>query len=134
MLILLSNIDLCCFVARQFLSQIYALLSVKFSDLKMCECKKNDKYEVCTPGVNVCKKKTQLIRLWWLSEICVHTPTVCWLKCKLFRQKQCMVNDWDEELNGQTNMMRQIWMWCFWKRNLTDLSHSHRQQNKFQAT
>ena len=44
MWILLSNIDLRCFVARQFLSQIYALLSVKFSDLKMCECKKNDKY------------------------------------------------------------------------------------------
>ena len=28
------------FVPRQFLSQIYALLSVKFSGLKMCECKK----------------------------------------------------------------------------------------------
>ena len=28
------------------MSQIYALLSVKFSGLKMCECKKNDKYEV----------------------------------------------------------------------------------------
>ena len=49
MLILLSNIDLRCFVARQFLSQIYALLSVKFSDLKMCKCKKNDKYQVCPP-------------------------------------------------------------------------------------
>ena len=37
------------FVARQFLSQIYALLSVKFSGLKICECKKNDKYQVwCT--------------------------------------------------------------------------------------
>ena len=47
MWILLSNIDLCCFVARQFLSQIYALLSEKFPGLKMCECKKNDKYQVC---------------------------------------------------------------------------------------
>ena len=44
MWILLSNIDLRCFVARQFLSQIYALLCVKFLGLKMCECKKNDKY------------------------------------------------------------------------------------------
>ena len=40
MWILLSNIDLRCFVARQFLSQIYALLSEKFPGLKMCECKK----------------------------------------------------------------------------------------------
>ena len=32
--------NLRCFVARQFLSRIYALLSVKFSGLKMCECKK----------------------------------------------------------------------------------------------
>ena len=46
MSILVSNIDLRCFVARQFLSQIYALLSVKFSGLNMCECKKSDKYEV----------------------------------------------------------------------------------------
>ena len=29
-----QNIDLRCFVARQFLSQIYSLLSVKFSGLK----------------------------------------------------------------------------------------------------
>ena len=29
------------------LSRIYALLSVKFSGLKMCECEKSDKYEVC---------------------------------------------------------------------------------------
>ena len=35
-----------CFVARYFLSYIYALLSVKFSDLKMCRCKKKDQYEV----------------------------------------------------------------------------------------
>ena len=47
MWILLPIIDLRCFVARQFLSQIYVLLSVKFPGLKMCECKKNDKYEVC---------------------------------------------------------------------------------------
>ena len=26
--------------------EIYALLSVKFSGLKMCQCKKKDKYEV----------------------------------------------------------------------------------------
>ena len=32
--------NFCCFVARQFLLQIYALLRVKFSSLKMCECKK----------------------------------------------------------------------------------------------
>ena len=38
--------NLHCFVARQFLSQIYALFSVKFTDLKMCQCKKSDKYEV----------------------------------------------------------------------------------------
>ena len=34
------------FVARQYLKQIYALLSVKFSGLEICECKKNDKYQV----------------------------------------------------------------------------------------
>ena len=33
-----------------FLSQIYAPLSVNFSGLKMCECKKNDKYQVCLPS------------------------------------------------------------------------------------
>ena len=40
-------INLRCFVARPFLSEIYALLSVKFSGLKMCGCKKNDKFQVC---------------------------------------------------------------------------------------
>ena len=37
------------------MSKIYELLSVKFSDLKMCECKTNDKYQVCTrrqPGAS----------------------------------------------------------------------------------
>ena len=34
-------------VDYSILSQIYALLSVKFSGLKICECKKNDKYQVC---------------------------------------------------------------------------------------
>ena len=43
-----QNIDLRCFVARQFLLQIYTLLSVKFSGLKKCKCKKYDKYEVCS--------------------------------------------------------------------------------------
>ena len=37
--VILHN-DLRCFVARQFLSRIYALSSVKISGLKMCECKK----------------------------------------------------------------------------------------------
>ena len=41
-------VGLCYFVARQFLSKIYALLSVTFPGLKICECKKNDKYQVCT--------------------------------------------------------------------------------------
>ena len=36
-----------CFVARQILSRIYALLSVKFPGLKLWLCKKNDKYQVC---------------------------------------------------------------------------------------
>ena len=35
----IKNIDIRCFVARQFLSQIYALLSVKFSGVKKCWCK-----------------------------------------------------------------------------------------------
>ena len=39
--------NLSCFVAKQFLSKIYALLSVKLLGLKMCQCKKKDKYEVC---------------------------------------------------------------------------------------
>ena len=39
--------NLRCFVASKFLSRIHALLSVKFPSLKMCGCKKNDKYEVC---------------------------------------------------------------------------------------
>ena len=43
-----QNIDLRCFFARQFLSQIYAFLSVKCSGLKICYCKKKrDKYQVC---------------------------------------------------------------------------------------
>ena len=33
------------------MSQIYALLSVKFSDLKKCRCKKSDKYQVCPTAV-----------------------------------------------------------------------------------
>ena len=40
--------NLRCFVASKFLSRIYALLRVKFPRLKMCWCKKNDKYEVCS--------------------------------------------------------------------------------------
>ena len=39
--------NLHCFVARRFSLQIYAVLSVKFSDLKKCWCKKSDKYQVC---------------------------------------------------------------------------------------
>ena len=39
-----------CFVARQLLSQIYVLSSVKFPDLKLRLCKENDKYEVCEMG------------------------------------------------------------------------------------
>ena len=37
------------FCREAILSQIYALLSVKFPGLKMCGCKKNDKYEVWAP-------------------------------------------------------------------------------------
>ena len=39
--------SLCCFVARQLLLQIYALLSVKFPHPRLRLCNKNDKYEVC---------------------------------------------------------------------------------------
>ena len=35
-----------CLRVDRFLSQIYALLRVKFSSLKMCQCKKMDQYEV----------------------------------------------------------------------------------------
>ena len=38
------------------MSQIYALLSVKFSGVKMCWCKKGDKYEVCS---NVLKSQSE---------------------------------------------------------------------------
>ena len=43
----LPDVSLRCFVARQLLLQIYALSSVKFSELKLWLCKKCDKYEVC---------------------------------------------------------------------------------------
>ena len=42
----LPDVSLRCFVARQLLLQIYALSSVKFSELKLWLCKKCDKYEV----------------------------------------------------------------------------------------
>ena len=45
----LLGVTLRCFVARQLLSRIYALLSVKFPGLKLRLCKKNDKYQVCLP-------------------------------------------------------------------------------------
>ena len=45
----LLGVTLRCFVARQLLSRIYALLSVKFPGLKLQLCKKNDKYQVCPP-------------------------------------------------------------------------------------
>ena len=35
------------------MSQIYALLSVKFPGLKICECKKNDKYQVCSTHLHL---------------------------------------------------------------------------------
>ena len=43
----LPDVSLRCFVVRQLLSHIYALSSVKFSDLKLWLCKISDKYEVC---------------------------------------------------------------------------------------
>ena len=55
--------NLRCFVANQFLSQNYALLSVKFVSLKMCECKKKDKYEVCTRVLELCKLDPHLLAL-----------------------------------------------------------------------
>ena len=51
MWIWLSNIDLRCFVARQFLLQIYALLHVKFSGLKMRECKKMTNIRYAKPNI-----------------------------------------------------------------------------------
>ena len=42
-----QNIDLRCFDARQFFSQIYALFGVPFTGLKIWWRTKNDKYEVC---------------------------------------------------------------------------------------
>ena len=47
----LPDVSLRCFVARQLLSQIYALSSVKFPGLKLRLCKKNDKYEVCLDSI-----------------------------------------------------------------------------------
>ena len=41
------DVSLRCLVARQLLSRIYALSSVKFPGLKLRLCKKNDKNEVC---------------------------------------------------------------------------------------
>ena len=42
--------NLRCFVAWRFSSQIYALFSVKFSELKKCWCKKSDKCQVWSPS------------------------------------------------------------------------------------
>ena len=42
----LLGVTLRCFVARQLLSRIYAILSVKFPGLKLRLCKKDDKYQV----------------------------------------------------------------------------------------
>ena len=36
------------FCCEKFLSRIYVIFSVKFSGLKICWCRKNDKCEVCT--------------------------------------------------------------------------------------
>ena len=53
-----------CFIARQFFSRIYAILSVKYLALKICQCIKYDKYQV---WAEVCNEK----RLWLFVEI-VH--------------------------------------------------------------
>ena len=93
MWILLPNINLRCFVARQFLSQIYALLSVKFSGLKMCECKKNDKYQVCQWFVLFifCNFSLSsfggLICLFFLNDLFVYLfsatfPCLVWVGCE----------------------------------------------------
>ena len=87
MWILLSNIDLRCFVARQFLSQIYALLSVKFSGLKMCECKKNDKYQVCSLN-----NFSDTVRGWRLMFQRWGKASIVFLKGKPSLQKKCFAN------------------------------------------
>ena len=51
-------INLRCFVARPFLSEIYALLSVKFSGLKMCGCKKMTNFRY---AMNIVHWTTMLI-------------------------------------------------------------------------
>merc|ERR1711934_1281201 len=48
----LLGVTLRCFVARQLLSRIYALLSVKFPGLKMRLCKKDYKYQVWASAVS----------------------------------------------------------------------------------
>ena len=74
---LLQNINLRCFVPRQFLSRIYALLSLKFPCLEICKCKKNDKYQVCPHF------EWWIVQMWmfdWLRKegwYSIITPKLC---------------------------------------------------------
>ena len=53
--------DLRSFVVGQFWRKFTHFPSVKYSRLKMCACKKNDKYEVCVKG----RKSYDLIFNFW---------------------------------------------------------------------
>ena len=91
MWILLPNIDLHCFVARQFLSRIYALLSVKFPGLKMCECKKNDKYQVCTlPDTSVFVHRTSRDNRLVVFIPSLSFPVIC--KTSIFCSRKKWIN------------------------------------------
>ena len=59
-------------------------------------------HRVAIPGVDVCKKKTQLIRLWCLFE------NMCTTHLQ-FLLKLCTVQDWDEKLSGETRDETNIW-------------------------
>ena len=65
----LPDVSLRCFVARQLLLQIYALSSVKFSELKLWLCKKCDKYEVCADVSLIMSRKNVSIHPFYQAHV-----------------------------------------------------------------
>ena len=75
------------FCREAILSRIYTLLSVKFSGLKMCECKKNDKYQVCSLN-----NFSDTVRGWRLMFQRWGKASIVFLKGKPSLQKKCFAN------------------------------------------
>ena len=111
--------DLRCFVARQFLSQIYALLSVKCSGLKICWCKKKGQISGMQLGLLSLLPYPPLL-LPWVRQACSSHRN---LDLRIGRRQCCL--PWVRLLLARRHPYSSCFILksCFWHILVKRLSH-----------